>query len=373
MIKENKYLFIITSGIFIFTVSLFIFIDKSQNKENVLLKPNNSKFEFPLFEKEKISVNFFTPLTTSTKINNIESSSTIKLYEPRKEENINDNLPYQNAFVLEPIISPVEPLIQKDNLPQPELSAKSYVIYDVYNKIPLAIKNPNIPLRIASLTKLLVAMVINDFFNLNDIIEVPKELPKLEENVRVFKVDEKIPIYNLIEAMIVSSSNEAALILENYFEDKTKLNFIDQLNKKASDMGMTKSIFSNAVGYDTSENISTIFDLITLAKTAKNYPFFNELANKKQALVKGSSKNYLLKSTNDQFINALNKLLETETEVNKNAILLLKTGTTPLAKENLITSFTYKNREILVIILGSDDRINDFTKVINYLKQFFTN
>lgn len=358
MIKYNKYLFIIISGFLVLGLFFFVFIDKAQNKENVQTNfyGKYGKFEFPLFEKTKISTDFFTPISNPTKINNADP--------------INDSLSYQKAFVLEPVISPVEPIVEKDKLTQPELSAKSYVIYDIYNKTPIAIKNPNSPLRIASITKILVAMLISDFFKLNDTVEVPTKIPKLEEKGRIFQAQDKISIHDLIEAMIVASSNEAALILENYFEEKTKLNFIDELNKKASKIGMTKSHFSNAVGYDTSENISTIFDLITLAKSAQNYLFFKESANKIQVLVKGEAKNYLFKSTSDQFIDTINKMAATKTD--ENNILLLKTGTTQMAKENILAHFVFKNRHILIIILGSKNRIDDFAKIITYLQQFFT-
>ncbi len=366
MLKYDKYLFLTATSFLFFSLFFFVFIDKIQNQENIQPKSSN-KFEFPLFDKTEITTNFFTPLSSPNKPSVTKIADEVKPNDSDKN-NINEALSQQKAFILEPITSPVDPLVQKKGLKEPEISAKSYVIYDIYNKTPLTIKNPNIPLRIASLTKILAAMVISDFFELSEHINVPKEITSLEESERIFQISDEIPIYDLIEAMIVASSNEAVTILENYFEYKTKLNFIEQLNKKALEIGMTKSKFSNAVGYDTSENISTIFDLITLAKAAEKYPFFKEFAYKKQTLVKGKNKNYLFKSTNNQFIDSINKL----SKDNENNILLLKTGTTLMAKENLITHFIYKNRNIVVIILGSNDRVNDFAKITNYLQQFFS-
>lgn len=351
-----KYLlFCVFIIIIVYIIILFSFKNVFKSKDS----NNNPKhnLEFSLFDKTR------EELTSIIKIKDyVQADINNSSLKQNNNKIIDSN--GQNTSMLEPVISPVTPLIPKKDLKNYKIQGKSYMLYDINNRNAILTENPNISVKIASLSKILTSLVILENIDINTAVGIPEKINNFEEEARVFEVGDKIKVEDLIKAMLVSSSNESALILSQYYESKLKKDFIDQLNKKAKEIGMNQTSFSNPVGYDTSPNVSNAFDLTKLMEYAKNYPIFQESAKQKQVLIRGKEKNYLLRSTNEQFIDKLNN-------TNDFKLLLVKTGTTLAAKENLAIYLNYKGRDIVLVILNSSERINDFNKLIDYIQNFY--
>lgn len=336
---------------------------------------NNKQKEFALFKKGlKLNLNLKNQKPTSSPFipkspkyrEEFNKNSASKNFTSKNSQKTKTTNLEESQQIIEPVLSPVKPIFKPKNLKEPDILAKSYIVYDVKNASPILIKNPNNTLKIASLTKILTAITAIENFDIEkEVISVPEKLNGLEEEYRIFSTNDKINAKDLIYAMLIASSNEAALLLKNHFEKKYNIDFISLINKTAKKIGLYNTYISNPVGYDSPPNTSNIFDLLTLALYAKNFDIFKDSAQKKSVKIKGTLQNYYLRSTNEYFISHI--------ENNKDfKILLVKTGTSQEAKENLIMYLKYKEKEIILIILNSKERINDYNKLIDFIINYYS-
>ena len=148
------------------------------------------------------------------------------------------------------------------------LKAKAAASFDTENNRFLFQKNIDQKLPIASLTKLLTALKVMDQLELEEIVEVSKKAIATYGEMGNLVVEEKISVKNLLYIMLIESSNDAAVALAEVVEKKTNRVpnlFVDLMNKKAKEIGLFNSHFSDASGLNL-DNVSTISDLTKLTK-----------------------------------------------------------------------------------------------------------
>ncbi len=185
-------------------------------------------------------------------------------------------------------------------------------------------KNIDEKLPIASITKLMSAIVVLDNYDLDRVVEVSKKAVDAPEIVGKLKPGEKITIRGLLELSLIVSSNDAAQALAEVMGEEK---FIEKMNEKAKEIGLLNTHFVSAHGYEP-ENQSSAKDLVLLAQYSRvNYPLIWEILSKKQATVIGS----------DPFggeiihnLNNTNKLLS------ENYVIGGKTGYTDEAGDTMI-------------------------------------
>ena len=223
-------------------------------------------------------------------------------------------------------------------------------------------KNISKKMPIASLTKLMTAIIASDFYDPNMEIKISKEAVEQAEEAGELKVNEKLRVKDLLYIMLIESSNDAAYALTQPMEEKS---FVELMNIKAKKIGMVNTHFYDPTGLDredkkdgTPENISTVEDLSKLVKyIVKNYPDILKITSIKEykLILENGEFHHILKNTN--------KLLG---EV-KN-IVGGKTGNTDRAGQCLILVIK-KNKDYLIsIVLGSKDRFSDSLRIIKMVK-----
>ena len=105
------------------------------------------------------------------------------------------------------------------NVPEPVLDAKAAVLFDVRSGRSLYSKNPNQRLPIASITKLMSAVVILDNLNLNDVFTVPAEDINVDGKGADFYKNEQLHGADLFKIMLIKSTNDAALVFATAFPE----------------------------------------------------------------------------------------------------------------------------------------------------------
>lgn len=143
----------------------------------------------------------------------------------------------------------------------PNIGAESFLAADIRSNFVMGEKSSNSPLPLASVTKLMTALVSVEYMNIEQEIMitpeylVPTSVPRLASG-------EKVSLYNLLYLLLDESSNEAAeAIAGNIGRDR----FIGLMNAKAKAIGMTQTVFLDPSGRDNGST-STANDLFTLAK-----------------------------------------------------------------------------------------------------------
>jgi D-alanyl-D-alanine carboxypeptidase len=209
---------------------------------------------------------------------------------------------------------------------------------------------------IASLTKLMTALVARDLIPANSQITVTAAaIQSLINNQTspTFKVGDALTAGDMQKAMFIVSSNDAAESLANYYGyDK----FIQAMNDKARELHMTDTVYVSASGLSV-KNLSTITDLAKLVKFVwVNEPdlfALSRLTKSYVAVTNGGikSRRYLIN------INAF---------AGQSNFLGGKTGYLPQSDGNLISMFDVKGPK-LIIVLGAGDRFKETKKILDTL------
>ena len=244
---------------------------------------------------------------------------------------------------------------------RPALNAKSAVVYDTRSSRFLYSKNPAERLPIASLTKLLSAVVIFENLNPDDIVRVPEEALKVDSEKQTLYLDERIKVADLLKMMLIESSNDAAYTLK-YHASSSGVDLVGLMNKKAIELGMNSSIFNDPAGLND-DALSTSDDLIKLVKYSLGLDKLWSLLGEKTTEV------YSVDSGIEHQINSTNQLLGVIPDVVGG-----KTGYTDgaLGCMLLVVDAPGKNDKLISIVLGSTERFTDTQKLIDWVKRAYS-
>ncbi|MDE2312483.1 MAG: D-alanyl-D-alanine carboxypeptidase [Patescibacteria group bacterium] len=223
------------------------------------------------------------------------------------------------------------------------ISAKSFLVYWQENGQALVGKNQDERLPIASLTKLMTALLAYENLDLSQSVTVDAQTLTKIRPVVGFVDGDKVRLSDVFDAAIVGSCNDAAQLLALEVGKATKQDPVALMNAKAQQLGMTNTHFSNPLGFDYGENYSTANDLEKLVNATQNLAAFSNLGLKTFIKFSGSLKNY--------YIRATNKLIG-----KYDGIEAIKTGYTETAQGAMITKMTSHGKDLIVIVLGSDNR-----------------
>lgn len=243
-----------------------------------------------------------------------------------------------------------------NNLPLPEFSSRAVFIKDLSTDTILFQKDSTIPLPIASTTKIMTALVALEYFKQNSVLTVRVGASIPGAKVGLF-AGEDLSFRSLLYGMLLSSGNDATYaIAENY--PGGIVGFVSAMNKKAKELNLENTHFDNPAGFDSPNHFSTAKDLAKITEQALKDSTLARIFQTKETDIVSLDKKYTHKLYN------LNKLLS-----KLHGVLGVKTGTTPQAKENLITLLERNGIKILVVLLGSEDRFEETTKLIDWTYQ----
>jgi D-alanyl-D-alanine carboxypeptidase len=238
-----------------------------------------------------------------------------------------------------------------------DLEGKEKIIFE---------KNTKQKMPIASLTKLMTAIVATEFYDPSLWVQISKDAVEQEEENGNLKVGEILKVEELLPIMLCESSNDAAFALAEVIGIE---GFTDLMNLKAKDIGLMNTRFFNPTGLDPDDpaqptNYSTAQDLVKLIKyLLKNHPEIIEILTKKEypLYLENGVLHHILKNTN--------KLLGEIPE-----IIGGKTGFTERAGGCLIEILKSKKPDsyLIIVILNSPDRFGEMKKLIEFsLKKSF--
>ncbi|MFH1656309.1 MAG: serine hydrolase [Candidatus Nealsonbacteria bacterium] len=245
-----------------------------------------------------------------------------------------------------------------------EIRAKSAISVEINQdgtETILFEKNSKSPLPIASLSKLMTALVIFDLkesYNFSQVIRISKTAIDQEGVSGKLKEGEYLSVENLLKIMLIQSSNDAAYALT---EPISQSAFVDLMNIYAQDIGLKNTKFFNSTGLEpiitgAPRNYSSTEDLVKLSiYILKNYPRIFEITAKTSAEilnVDGSLHHFITKNTN----NLLKEIPE---------IIGGKTGWNPVSQGCLLIVLDNGDgSRIINVILGAYDRFSEMKKLI---------
>lgn len=240
------------------------------------------------------------------------------------------------------------------------LTAKAAVVLDMNSGEVLFAKNADLPLPLASLTKVVTAITAQKVAGeMDSLLIKPEDLAA--EGDSGLRPSTAWKTRDLIDYLLVVSSNDGAKALAGAAAAWSKQDFVTKMNLVGKEIGLSNSTFFNEHGLDRGENESGAYgsakDMALLFQYAlKNYP---------QVLDATRYPELTFKDLNNSTYNANN----TNLAVNSiPSLIASKTGFTNLAGGNLVVAFDAGlERPIVVAVLGStqEGRFEDTVKLVN--------
>ncbi len=282
---------------------------------------------------------------------------------PDQSQDFNFSTPLQGPIVTPPRGDSND---DKDTVKQtsysvvPDVKAKSFLVYDPAVETVLYKKNIDDQVAIASLTKLMTAIVASEDLGFKESLTITADDALKVSPYLGLVVGDKVEPEDLVKAMLLGSANDAALTLANHFPNKA--DFVSKMNAKAKELGMSDTHFSNPVGFDSVENYSTAKDLRKLVSYAINILPYDQIWNKQASYSFQSElgKTYKIKNSNDLVFEYKN-------------IKSIKTGYTAKAQGNMIVeAVNDKGNKVIAIVLGAADRNDSTLEVIKYVFDNFS-
>ena len=271
----------------------------------------------------------------------------------------NPETPANFAKNLNSIIGPV----RNPNAADLTLDAKAGLILDLDSNKVMYAKNSDDRLPIASITKIMTALVVLDKYGdkLDTVVTIPPEAISVTGSRMNLQAGEQITVRNLLQGMLIDSANDAATAFA-YIVSGTPAKFVPLMNSKAQTLKLFNTHFTNPVGFDDAQHYSTVTDLAELTRSAVTNAFFAQTVATKNLTVKDKSGTIIHKLVNT------NKLLGQFVNVTG-----VKTGTTTEAGESLVAEAVGSAKQrVVIVLLDSPDRFGEGEKGLNWALTSYT-
>ena len=233
------------------------------------------------------------------------------------------------------------------------ISAQSAILMDTDNNIVLYEKNINEVRSVASISKIMTAILAIESGRMDDKVTIGNEIDKAYGSGIYIRKGEQLTLRDLVYGLMLRSGNDAALAIANYVGGSVD-NFVILMNDKAKEIGMKSTTFNNPSGLDEDKgNYSTAYDMAKLASYAIKNDEFKKITGTKKYKLKTNMNTYIWN--------------------NKNKMLSLykystggKTGYTETAKRTLVSYASKDNTNLVVVTLNDGNDWNDHKYLFEY-------
>ena len=241
-----------------------------------------------------------------------------------------------------------------------ETSARSAILMDMNSNRILYEKNIHEIRSVASISKIMTAVVAIESGKLDDKVIVGDEIKTAYGSGIYIKVGEELTLRDLLYGLMLRSGNDAALAIANYVGGSVE-NFVKMMNDKAKELKMTNTTFNNPSGLDQEKgNYSTAYDMAILTSYAMKLDDYRIIT---------ATKKYKLTTNKNTY-----------SWTNKNKLLRIykystggKTGFTEIAKRTLVSTASKDNTNLVVVTLNDGNDWNDHKNLFEYGFKNYTN
>lgn len=229
-----------------------------------------------------------------------------------------------------------------------DISAKSAILYCADTGEALYEKNADKRMLIASVTKIMTAIVVIENCDLDETIKPKPEWCAVEGSSMYLDYNKTYTVRELLTGMMLVSGNDAATALACRLSGDER-SFSAKMNEKAKQLGLKNSSFRNPHGLDDPEHYSTARDLAVLSAYCMENEQFKQIVSSYSAKIK------------DQTYYNHNKLL-----VTYDGCIGLKTGYTIAAGRTLVSCAERNGMRLICVTLSASDDWNDHKKLLDH-------
>ncbi len=252
------------------------------------------------------------------------------------------------------------------------LVGEGALLLDANNGQVLFEKNANKKLYPASTTKIMTAILAIELGELDDLINVDKEVVDLTEGSHIaLDIGEQLSLKDMLHALLIESANDSALAIAKYISGDIN-SFVELMNKKALELGAKNTNFTNPNGLHDDNHYSTAYDLGIITKYAMNNKTFADIVKQYSYTIgptnKKNESRYLKSSNKLLFSDEKIRINDKEVDIKYPGVNGVKTGYTSMAKSCLVSSFKNGDQSLIAVVLNSEgnDVFVDTHKLFNY-------
>lgn len=240
-------------------------------------------------------------------------------------------------------------------------NVKSAILIDRDTGTILYEKNSNEKLPPASMTKVMTMLLIMEAIDqgklkMDEKIRTSEHAASMGGSQIFLETGEEMTTEEMLKGIAIGSGNDAAVAVAERIAGSEEA-FVEMMNQKAKDLGLTNSEFKNVTGLPTDDHYSTAYDMAIMAKELLKYEDITQFT--------GTYEAYLRENTDKKFwlVNT-NRLVKFYPGVDG-----LKTGYTSEAKYCLTATAEKNGMRVIAVVFGaptSKDRNAQVTKMLDY-------
>lgn len=235
-----------------------------------------------------------------------------------------------------------------------KVSAKAFVVLDADRGQVLLARNDRQRMPIASLTKMMTAILVIERGHLNRKIQVPRSATKVEPNKEGLRFRHWYSRRLLLYSALMVSANDSAATLAYAGGDGSMARFYKAMNTKARALGLTDTTYRSSNGLNDETNLSSARDQALLARYALRNAVFRQIVDTHSKMVKWPAPTFA-----KEWINH-NRMLTTYA-----GTYGVKTGYTSKAGACLVVAAERNGHHLIGVVLASKNIWRDMPRLLD--------
>lgn len=242
-------------------------------------------------------------------------------------------------------------------------TAEGAVVTEITTGQVLYEYNSHERLPMASVTKLMCLLIWAEemekgTFGMDTVITATARANAMDGSVIWLNVGEEMSAYDMIRSVVIASANDACVAVCEHIAGTEEM-FVERMNKRAQELGMSDTHYDNCVGFDSDTHYTSAYDTALLSAAVSEYDCYNDFFNTRLDYVREGERQTQLLNTN--------KLMQ-----RYDGIIGGKTGTTDNAGCCLAVWAKRGNMKLCAIALGCKESEQRFTACENLLDYGFS-
>lgn len=267
------------------------------------------------------------------------------------------------SFAMVICISSAEFAVAEDTADNLCSTAKAAVVTEITTGQVLYEYNSHERLPMASVTKLMCLLIWAEemekgTFGMDTVITATARANAMDGSVIWLNVGEEMSAYDMIRSVVIASANDACVAVCEHIAGTEEM-FVERMNKRAQELGMSDTHYDNCVGFDSDTHYTSAYDTALLSAAVSEYDCYNEFFNTRLDYVREGERQTQLLNTN--------KLMQ-----RYDGIIGGKTGTTDNAGCCLAVWAKRGNMKLCAVALGCTESEQRFTACENLLDYGFS-
>ncbi len=242
-------------------------------------------------------------------------------------------------------------------------TAEGAVVTEITTGQVLYEYNSHERLPMASVTKLMCLLIWAEemekgTFGMDTVITATSRANAMDGSVIWLNVGEEMSAYDMIRSVVIASANDACVAVCEHIAGTEEM-FVERMNKRAQELGMSDTHYDNCVGFDSDTHYTSAYDTALLSAAVSEYDCYNDFFNTRLDYVREGERQTQLLNTN--------KLMQ-----RYDGIIGGKTGTTDNAGCCLAVWAKRGNMKLCAVALGCKESEQRFTACENLLDYGFS-